>query len=1660
MPSKSTTQLGQAVDLTDIAQTFPLLQPPIVSRDHLLDQIDTAFDDGVDLVLIDGPEQIGKTVLLSQWSRKHCERTISHFLRPISELSFDPSYVRFDLCNQIHWLMRGTTLPADAESGPGLLRTYWMALARALKKGRDQSFAVVMDGLADIPNESQGVREELYKLLPVAFPGYRVLLSGTEQLLGNHTRKGLKYRTLQVPPFSNHEVEQYFADVPSLQSHLTEIRNTCRRIPGRLATVRRSIASGVDIDELLSTLPERESYIFEIEWRAAESCSEGAVQCLAAIAFLRDEMPVTELARIAGCASDAIIDELRRLHFLVFDERRKAVSYVSSGFRKYARLRLARFESSVFERAIQPLMEHPDDSESLAALPDYLERSRRISELAGYLTGQRVAAWTKLRRSISAATTMVARTSRLLQDAGLIDDAARFAVFQASMNDYMLGRVAKSRVEAAAFLGKESVAIGLANASVLDEERLHLLVLIAKRRKMKGMPEDKAVLDQIRQLAQTLDFSVMDDSAIEIATDLLLVAPDIAGVVLRQHAVGRNDANAIDRAISRMMLKTLAEESERSDVKSAFEVLDGVAGKEAPSELSLVAKGWSNESVESVLVDLGQLRATAEKTLLARIWLQAHEKSEGSVSVALAALDCVLEDTAYAPSATIFRDLARPLLWATEGEQAARLLTTLESQCPVTRKLGPVVDHFRFRFLLFRAGQIRSVGQGVGALRDDALEISELTDIATRATCLAWLLRTLDEAKATIEKKDLTELTLFAEDELNKAIERILVETADHVVSVRPILQALAVGRFRQAVDLAGRLNTSERCDAAYIVIARRLMTVRCDPAARVARTGNLVELMKLFTSTSAKQNLMCRVARWVGSGALVHEADSTCLDVARRLLDEIDDADERAVVCSYLMANESLAAVDPAIRASIHERIHAELHDVEDDWIRLNCIYNCVGVLADHQPLEANRLYEMAETEPRAEQARASGIATVRLLALLGGRLYVGLVKAKKANESDLSALCRLIDRLPSGIDQARLFGQFAMSIARFDREAAKRLGETRVRPLVLKLMRKDRLTSEERRLVIDVAPILWICHAASTLQQIDLLEPEVRADALNNVLLFVLEGRVPGEAWRTGHKQRCVDLDEDVLSDALTLLARLDRDNLLCYHVEVICEGLRSRRVATVINSSQKAAWVSRLRAITASKLPDRLGIRHDGYAVLCDAAFASVTGDRRPDWDGILDRIGKIPNLSDACYVATNIVPLVPSRFDDIRRQLFRLAVDTIPKLPTYEDRLMRVESLWSSCDPIYSVETRDMVKTVLMEKTTSLDLDIDERKRHLVEMVHRVDETWASSLVSAMDEEPARVNAREPHDNDSKTLDLQRRLRAREWEWSKEDRFENVAKACGRELGFLNATGYTSRGHADCEALVLLAGRYSLNEAYPVFAFAAESTVARYARTDQAEVMLRPLYGSVLEAASLLMLVNNSDPGRDREAVELLAQDDAGIRDLDVVIGVGERSAALDAVRRWLELVRPTDLLIIDPYFRAEDLDAVGLVQSVVPDCVIEVLTELASQKMPGQANQLEDAYVRSWRHVRAGAEPPDVTITIVGREGDGRAPIHDRWWISEDGGLDFGTSWNSLGGTKPSSIRAVGAREAEMRRTKVEALLYRKRRDFDGSKLVYRAFGLT
>jgi len=162
------------VDLTLHCRNFPKSLTLEIYRENILDTIDSIFQGGTDLLIIEGMEGIGKTTILAQYAKRHSDSTFSLFIKPVNRLSYSPEYLREILYEQINYIFPVNQIESNAKND--LLLRNMLAKIQKIALNNNKVFYFVIDGLHDLPKEDFHIQNIIIQeILPIGLEGFKFL---------------------------------------------------------------------------------------------------------------------------------------------------------------------------------------------------------------------------------------------------------------------------------------------------------------------------------------------------------------------------------------------------------------------------------------------------------------------------------------------------------------------------------------------------------------------------------------------------------------------------------------------------------------------------------------------------------------------------------------------------------------------------------------------------------------------------------------------------------------------------------------------------------------------------------------------------------------------------------------------------------------------------------------------------------------------------------------------------------------------------------------------------------------------------------------------------------------------------------------------------------------------------------------------------------------------------------------------------------------------------------------------------------------------------------------------------------------------------------------------------------------------------------------------
>ena len=1639
---------SQVLDTVSVCQSFPSIDiQRLITRDYLLDAIESILDSETQVVVVEGQEGIGKTTFLAQFAIRHKNNSISLFIRPTSRWGYDLELIRFDLCNQLQWLLRQEELNPDdiASFSDSILRTQIYKLVRRANRDRKHYFFII-DGLDEIPDNENQICKLILDLLPIGLTGIKFVLSGEYSKIRNQLHK-TQSKPFQLPLFSSEETKRFLGDLQFDEEILSEIHKTFHGFPIKLATIKRLLQteSITSIEQLL-TEKGGALNLFEVEWDLA-NVNEEISLLLAILVFSRSSYTIVDLASIINIDIVQIYNIVENLSFLSVNNNTHYISFTSELFRKYTSTKVRHLEKQVYRLLIDSLLKQDKNSEARSNLPVYMHKAGRFEELLDYLSSHyfdyalvHSQSYTPIQAQVQIGLEAALNLNRTA-------DVIRFSMHKSVLHRLSSVNPWESEVEARMAIGDYASATALAQTAMLKEDRLHLLALISKEHHKQNVEPAAEIINQIEQLVTQLDKVSLGERAVDIASKLIYVSPNLALRIIEGNEESNRDQNALDWAYLRLSLAAI--DSNAQDKNQVTEQL--VSRINNPTTRSIaIATAFvvKDYPASAVIHEAIKLESTGLQLHLLRSWLLKNRERSDVVQVIDYSLNILIKTTDYIPTIRDYREIASPLPHLKDKEKSFNLIRKFDGQKGIIEHLGPTKEYVRLQLLLAETEIKFDISMARSRLTDVYIYVHDIEDLSVKSECIARLISTLTR----IDPENIIQLGLRENSELDlaQATSKLTLETAQQDLTVIGTIKALARYRFSDALNLALSLNIEKRRDEALSELLESAINVSLEKV----DFNTLLDVLNKIKDYEIRDNALLNILEELTAyDRSLDEQKAEKLFPLLQICHQIHSAKQRCRACC--LAIDFLLSYKKDTFLNFADHLLAILqkswNTIDREWEKIDLGFKVASILARRNANVAKEYLKLAEElSNRATLNSETAAHTYILCTLLSIKAYKGLLKAKVNIDADLERICELIEFIPSKFERANLFSEVALQFFIYKQhEKCRQIVSERIKPILSLIQGENPLEYEVS--VAVVAPALYCAHQLTAKSMFNHLSQPLKDKAYIKVANFILTKHSAMEPYNPP-QEKVYDVDYEEVFEICELLDLMDHDASIWYFVQRLAKTLNNSRC---FSKQQQAAIITHLRKI-CNKFPLLRHIQHNGYKLLIQASLANMEGNRdNAFWQNIFNDSLCIQNVSDRALILAHISILLPNRQQELRQKTIETALNVVEKIPSLIDKIERYEDLASIFIVIDQALAQRCLSSAMKSVTSTYDIDTSSVQKRIIDTAYGIDQKFATSLAALFDNDPARKNTSERIKHQLELLDLKSKI-------VKQPIFEHSSKTdyatlAWSLLGLLNGGQLSPQYHTSYFMPQLrIASDVPLNDSYPIYAFMVENFIQRFSDTDQANHFLRQTFEAILLVNGIAGRASKPSNKQIEQSRTLGNNLYLSNEDMGLLVRSGERSKAIKWLRKWLEDNLKENLIICDQFFGPADLHLLQLVQTVRPECRIQILTSWKHHTQESISEPWDEYYREHWRNnISSIQEPPVTDVVIVGIDSTKKSPIHDRWWLTESSGIRLGTSYNSMGFDSDSEISVLTEIDAEEKRQEVNSFLSQSVRVLNGKRLLYR-----
>jgi hypothetical protein len=1634
---------AELVDAISLCPEFPKAADDEILRDNLIDAIEGIFQTDTRVVVVTGEEGVGATTLLAQFIRRHSKKSACAFIRPWSRPALSPDYIRSVLATQISNILGEKDISTELVDETHYTQLATKIARYAARKGR---IYFVVDGISEIPSEASFLRDVVLKeLMPFGFENIYFLFSGKYEDFSQIHRNS-KATSYQIPPLSYPESRQFLSNLALSEEAMREVYGLGRGYPGRLAVLKRMIGGGISFQSIVTQDLDNLPDFLALEWAQVAEASDACKTLIALLAFGKDPSSLRELSEIASLSEEAAREQLTSIKILRIDQETVAVGFLTESHRKFAAKKMAAKKKQTLELIVAALLKRGETKESVVLLPTYLDRAGNNEALVKFLSPGHFESLLNQTLSISTVRTQLDLGYMAAQKANLNLERIGFATQKSILHSAQAIRPWMSELKALIALGSYQSALELTSNTLAKESRLQLLASYARALRERNVQVDALVLKEIELLTKEIDFKELGETALDIACNIVVVDPELAIRLVRESAGDGGDSQEVDKAFL-SLTAAAAMSKDASSARIASQKISAHINNKSTQKLSeAITSFFGNDSAEEVIEKTKKLEEKNRFYFLKQ-WIETCSPKERAIDVVSYALEAMVADTKYLPSMADLRVIAIPLAYSSELEKVKELIGRVEAQKGILKKLGSTEDLVRLEVLLARAQVKFDSVEAAERFRAVLELVLALTDLGVKVQCLAWVIVGIGDLSHVDELKKFS-VADRGKKALLEALKALLEVTAEHFINARLPIYAFSRVDLDEALRIAEGLNTADRRNEAYQMIA----WTRVDFALFGPNPQMLLSVVGRIDNLDTRDETIVGIVQKVSrlrKGYIAFEDMRATI----RMLSQISN---RNVVCQAIpmlvRACNTQFPEDVSLTDDLVLRFQDGARVATNVWDMVDAGFELVAALNTNVREEARRLFEeLSKTKRGAPTQDESAERLIIATVLLAVRAFSGLVPLRKYTAHDVRLLEDAITLVPSEMGQVTCWSNWAIRVwALGDLDLSIKIVKEKLWPLIEGVNNSD--TATICQLLEEAAPALACNGIQAVIEKVKGFPVDQRDELLGNVAKVHLR-KLPGREPMQNGKFDFKPLYWPEILEIVAVMREISTDNILNDLLEDLTDALSSKKAKAWINESQRAELSASLLKLVDGKFPDARNITHDGFKIASLGYVYRLLPTDISKWKDLRTKSDGISNVSDRVMTIALFCSAMPSRHAQERRGWLKEAGDLVDTIPSALDRAGRFFTLANAC----SQDEPNMAQGFLRDAMRrSLDVesaaDVSEVQRRILDLAHQIKPELAKELAKELDDDPARRQASRTAMQRLSALDIKKKLvSAQQVSWSGNDFDKALPQAAEMSLASLNV------GRAEplkLDALMQyfdLAKNGDFDDARPIYAWIVENAVRRLSSNEQqVNGILLPLYkalvtSTVFGARLTAVLVNKPAPVR-VEMGEALASR---------VFGPDEREAALGYLRDWFSESVKTYLKISDPYFSPDDLEIVKILQA--ENSEIRVTVMAGNQHLRKiQGKSVQEAFAEKWKQI-SDIDPPDIEIILIGTDPDGVSPMHDRWWITEGAGLRIGTSANSIGAGRISEVVALDQEEINTREEAIDRYVERRMKMHGGRRLTYQAF---
>ncbi|GAB3995274.1 hypothetical protein GCM10028807_35000 [Spirosoma daeguense] len=1611
--------------LLDISNTIPESLEIEVSRATVIDTIERTFDNGIDIVFIEGNTGIGKTTLLTQFAKKNPINSITHFVNPADRFTYDINFFRASLYNQIYFCINNKINP-EIQSDITLFEIR-PQLDKFIKKVKKPLY-FVFDGLNEINPEKREVLFNTIADLP--WGKVRFLISGDSDTLQNIIPySSIKSRSYPLSFFSYTETKDFLKDLTTDETEINELYKIAQKgFPEKLVQVKR-LCNQYSVSKFLSEDITEKTDLLEIEWKNVKNAKNHQL-LLSLLAFDDYKYTVSGLSKRLKLSTDEVEKIITNYNFLSKND--EIITYISEYFRSFASKKLSKYKQEAINLAIDYYIENPNSDESINNLSDLYQKAKKHKDLIKLLSIENFAILLQSHQSFSSINQQFeSGINASFEFDKYSAYFLQFALLKSSFKDIERYEAFESEVDARISLNQSTEAYNIATNAYLKEDRFILLSELAKQKKINQLIVEPELIDQIKELYQQINIIDLGEKSLSIASNLLYSCPDLSIDIIESISKNNPRTSFRDIAYTHLSIDALRANIDTNDLSNNIEsITSKIQNQDNRNDINALAGILGDYNSKQIIRRVDDIGDVSRKLFFLENWIEINKNSIEVHEVIAKTLNIIISNSSdELPSSTLLYNIARPLPEIQDVQQKVNLLKIFDSQR--NSIVNPREDYIKLQILLAETVATYNYSLAKDRFVEIFFQLDEIKDLCIKSNCLSYLWFVLSKSiyKDTIELEE--NLVSLVFNDLDSSIEKLLNDTAFHESLVFTSIKNIANIDYNLSLKYLQKINTQYRRDKGlYNIITHYIEQNKI----KNINFEYIKQSYNLIYDKDTKERVVVRILNFL---SVRENFKILVIDELMFYINKGTELDHLWLKCKALVYSIVILENDGTKKSftdSLYDLLKSSWSSIDLSWYKVDLGFEISSMFAKVKLNDIATEYLLNSISEResASLLDSTSIPNTYILSIkLAIRAFSALIKNLKDIDSSLIKIENLINVLPSFGEQARLWSDVSLNFYKREKfDLFRKVTKEHVKPNLYSLNDKDK--GYKSFIIKNISPTLYLYHPQTFFELIAEMSDIDSDESIYNVCYFIMTKSLLDEPLDFNDKG--YELQYEEAKDICLLVEKVNSDEKAFIIISLLIKCLKNYKlVSSQINIIKKD-----LSTIVDNCFPKKAhGISHDGYKIASQVLLASLDQFNEKKWNALKSQAIDIPNKSDSVFVLTKIAQSVDQKNKKFQLEMLNLAYTESNNIPSNYDRFERLDDILENFSQVSKSDFTKVTSEVIGSINNIQDEDMSEKHNDLIDLMFQHDPDNIDNYLNLIDSDIVKKNKIKKVV--SQQIDS---LKKRKEVSSNYKNLHDIVKKrdlltfSENALKQLNSGRTVPKNSNDLYYIVKQALNYTLSDSYLLYSLYIESLLKKYEKsTSQKNVdFLQTIFDATIFNSSLIDILSQNSPIKIKNRLRAI---NTSVANSDLYFKIGEREKFDSFLRDWVEKNVVNSLNILDPYFTEDDLPALLLIKSVVPECEVFILTSKEGNNNRYENN--EEVYKNKWQELSFDSPPP-TTVKIIwreseqntGRENNFKSPFHDRWWIPDNAqtGLRFGTSYNSVGLSKDSEISIMTVDDAK------------------------------